>query len=225
MRASVLLETQTMNPMRGIEALSKVFGVEPDHVSRALRFAIQNRSKIRSRMSGLLAEDQLQRLLGDDRHTLALVGDLAMRFAGRPDDGRVLMAVYKASVGATAHRPITRRGVGALPEHHNHEYVQQAIHILKAAELPPLHTDGTDALQPGFQVGPAGDDLPGWVFIHPDPAADCRSGFTGGRLGYLAVMRWAGWGIVTEPLAQNLLAVCHPDHRNRPLPSGEVNPT
>ncbi|BDH10308.1 hypothetical protein [Streptomyces hygroscopicus] len=65
---------------------------------------------------------------------------------------------------------------------------------------------------------PGSDDEPsGWVLMHPDPDAGYRPGFAGGRLGCFAVMRWAGWGIVTEPLPGGVLAACHPDYRDIPF--------
>lgn len=130
------------------------------------------------------------------------------------------MDVYKASEGVAAHRATIRKGFGAHPAHHDNPFVQQVIRILQAADLPPVHIDGIHALHPGFQVLPGCDGgLPGWVFIVPDPDCEDRSGFAGGRLGYLAVMRWAGWGVITEPLDNDLYATCHPDYRHQPFPS------
>ncbi|MET8681727.1 hypothetical protein ABZW18_30125 [Streptomyces sp. NPDC004647] len=209
-----------MNYSQGIQVLSAQIGVDPSHVARALRVASQTHAAIRVSHFSHLTDEQFKHLIGGDRYVVAIVANYAMRFAGRIEDAQLPMDVYKASTGATAHRRIIRKGVGTLPEHHNHPHVQQAISILQAADLPPIHTDGTHELRPGFQVMPSGEDkLPGWVLIAPDPDADDRGGFAGGRLGYLAVMRWAGWGVITEPLPGGLWAACHPDYRNTPFTS------
>ncbi|MBT2366202.1 hypothetical protein J7E88_13000 [Streptomyces sp. ISL-10] len=205
---------------RGVQLLSEQIGVEPDHVARALRIATRTHAAIQATRYGQLTAEQFRRLIDNDHYTVAIVGNLAMRLAGRIEDAHLLMDVYKASVGATVHRPVIREGVGTLPQFHNHPRVQQVIRILQAADLPPIHTDGTRELAPGFQVDPGcEDEMPGWVFIQPDPDAEHRTGFAGGRLGYLAVMRWAGWGVITEPLPGGLWAACHPDYRNNPFPS------
>ncbi|MDT9689560.1 hypothetical protein Q5762_14675 [Streptomyces sp. P9(2023)] len=209
-----------MTHSRGIQTLSEQIGVEPDHVAHALRLASRTFAAIQTTHFRDMTADQFRRLIGSDRHAVAIVANLAMRHAKRIEDAQILMSVYKASSGIAPHRPVIRKGVGTLPEYRDHAYVRQAIHILQAADLPPIHTDGTHELRPGFQVMPGCDDLPGWLFIAPDPDAEARTGFAGGRLGYLAVMRWAGWGVITEPLTDDhLWAVCHPDYRNNPFPS------
>ncbi|MET8677047.1 hypothetical protein ABZW18_05460 [Streptomyces sp. NPDC004647] len=208
-----------MTHSRGIQTLSEQIGVEPDHVAHALRLASRTFAAIQTTHFRDMTADQFRRLIGSDRHAVAIVANLAMRHAKRIEDAQILMSVYKASSGIAPHRPVIREGVGTLPEYRDHAYVRQAIHILQAADLPPIHTDGTHELSPGFQVMPGCDDLPGWLFIAPDPDCEDRPGFAGGRLGYLAVMRWAGWGVITEPLADGLWAVCHPDYRNNPFPS------
>ncbi|MFE0190751.1 hypothetical protein [Streptomyces sp. NPDC058989] len=205
---------------QGIQVLSAQIGVDPSHVARALRFASKTHAAIRARRYSHLSDDQFTRLIGGDRFVVAIVANYAMRLAGRLEDAQLLMDIYKASTGATVHGPTIRRGVGTLPEYHDHARIREAIRILQAAGLPPIHTDGTRELRPGFQVVPGcEDELPGWVFIAPDPDADSRTGFAGGRLGYLAVMRWAGWGVITELLPGGTWAACHPDYRNNPFPS------
>ncbi|MER6086861.1 hypothetical protein [Streptomyces bluensis] len=166
-----------------------------------------------------MTDEQYRRLMGSDRHAVAIVANLAMRFAGRIEDALLLMDIYHASEGTKTPRLVIHEGVGTLPDHHDHPHVQHAIRILNAAGLPPIVTDGTHALRPGFQVLPSCDDLPGWIYIAPDPDCDNRTGFAGGRLGYLAVMRFAGWGVVTEPMPEGLWAVVHLDYRNNPFPS------
>jgi hypothetical protein len=209
-----------MTYTQGIQVLSAQIGVGPSHVARALRLASRTHAAIRASRYSHLSDEQFKRLIGGDRYVVAIVANYAMRFAGRIEDAQLLMDIYKASTGATAHRPRIRKGVGTLPEYHDHARIQQAISILQAADLPPIHTDGTHELRPGFQVMPGCEDkLPGWVLIAPDPHADDRGGFAGGRLGYLAVMRWAGWGVITEPLPDGLWAACHPDYRSNPFPS------
>lgn len=209
-----------MTYSRGVQLLSEQIGVEPDHVARALRIAARMHAVIQARQYSQMTAEQFRRLIVTDQYTVAIVGNLAMRFAGRVEDAHLLMDVYKASVGAIVHRPVIGEGVGTLSEFHGHARVQHAIRILQAADLPPIHTDGTRELRPGFQVMPGcEDELPGWVFIQPDPDADYRPGFAGGRLGYLAVMRWAGWGVITERLPGGLWAACHPDYRDDPFPS------
>ncbi|MER8002074.1 hypothetical protein [Streptomyces sp. NPDC095613] len=201
----------------GIQLLSARIGVEPEHVDRALAIVSDAHESIQAYST--LSDEEFERSVGRDRHVVAVVANLAMRFAGRIEDAHLLMDVYKASEGVSEHRVIIREGVGTLPEHHGHRHVETAIRILYAADLPPIHTDGTHVLRPGFQVQPVCDDLPGWTLITPDPDCDGRGGFAGGRLGYLAVMRWAGWGIVTEPLTDGRYAVCHPDYRDQPFPT------
>ncbi|MCR8573054.1 hypothetical protein [Streptomyces sp. Isolate_219] len=204
---------------RGVQLLSEQIGVDPDHVARALHIATRTHAAVQAVRYGEMTAEQFRRLIVTDQHTFAIVGSLAMRFAGRIEDAHLLMAIYKASIGATVHHPVIRAGEGTLPDLHGHAHVQHAIRILQAAGLPPIHTDGTHELRPGFQVMPGCDDeLPGWVLMHPDPDADYRPGFAGGRVGYLAVMRWAGWGVITEHLTGGLLAACHPDYRDNPFP-------
>ncbi|MDX3224592.1 hypothetical protein [Streptomyces sp. ME19-01-6] len=208
-----------MTYSRGVQVLSGLIGVEPDHVARALRVAARNHASIRPSHFSHLTDEQFQRLINRDQHAVAVVANLAMRFAGRIEDAHLLMDVYRASVGATAHQSLIREGIGTPPQFHRHEYVQHAIRILMAADLPPIHIDGVRELKPGFQVDPAWGDMSGWVFIQPDPDAEGRSGFAGGHLGYLAVLRWAGWGVITVPLPGGLWAACHPDYRDKPFPS------
>jgi hypothetical protein len=208
-----------MTYTRGIQTLADHIGTEPEYVARALRTASRAHAVIRANQFQHMTDEQFRRLIGSDRHVVAVVANLALRFAGRIEDALLLMDVYHASQGAKPPRQVIRKGVGTLPEHHDHPRVQQAIRILDAAGLPPIVTDGTHELRPGFQVLPAGDDLPGWIFIAPDPHCGDRTGFAGGPLGYLAVMRWAGWGVMTEPVLGGLWAVVHPDHRNDPFSS------
>ena len=203
-----------MTHNRGIHLLADHIGVEPEHVARALRVAARAHAVIRANYFSHLTDEQFRRLMGSDRHAVAIVANLAMRFAGRIEDALLLMDIYHASEGTKAPRLVIRKGVGTLPEHHDHPHVQHAIRILQAAGLPPIVTDGTHELRPGFQVLPSCDDLPGWIFIAPDPDCDYRTGFAGGQLGYLAVMRFAGWGVITEPMPLGLWAAVHPDYRN-----------
>ncbi|NEW72566.1 hypothetical protein [Streptomyces rhizosphaericus] len=208
------METTTMNHSRGVHLLAELIDVDPSHVARAVSTAARAHRAIHESCLHELTGEQLRRLVERDRFALAIVANLAMRFAGRSEDAMLLMDIYRASVGTQAHPMPIRKGVGTRPEHHDHPYVQRAIRILQAAGLPPLHTDGIHALRWGFQVQPAAEELPGWIFINPDPDCDERTGFAGGRRGYLAVMRWAGWGVITEPVYEGLLAAVHPDHRN-----------
>ncbi|ORT54281.1 hypothetical protein [Streptomyces sp. CB03238] len=213
-----------MTHTRGVQLLSEQIGVDVEHVARAFRIASTTHAAIRASRYSHLTDDQFRRLIGQDRYVIAVVANLAMRSAGRIEDALLLMDVYKASENATEHRLHIRPGVGTLPEYHDHPHVQQAIRILQAANLPPIVTDGTRELRPGFQVMPGCDDeLPGWVFINPDPACQERTGFAGGDLGYLAVMRWAGWGVITERLPGGLYAACHPDHRDNPFPTAPTS--
>ncbi|MGW2320166.1 hypothetical protein [Streptomyces sp. NPDC001680] len=204
---------------RGVRTLADHIGVEPEHVARALRAASHSHAVIRAQQFSHLTDEQFRRLMGGDRHVLAIVANLAMRFAGRIEDALLLMDIYYASEGAKAPRHVIHKGVGTLPEYHDHPIVQQAIRILDAAGLPPIVTDGTHQLRPGFQVLPGSDELPGWVFIAPDAECEDRTGFAGGQLGYLAVMRWAGWGVITEPMPSGLWATVHPDYRHTPFTS------
>ncbi|MGW7572357.1 hypothetical protein [Streptomyces sp. NPDC054765] len=214
------MEIITMTYGRGVKLLSDQLGVDPDHVARALRIAARTNVAVQAVCYGDMTTEQFRRLIVTNRHTVAIVGNLAMRFAGRIEDAHLLMNIYKASVGATLHHPVIRPGDGTLPQFHDHAHVQHAIRILQAADLPPIHTDGTHELNAGFGVmPPCEDELPGWVFIQPDPDAEHRRGFAGGRLGYLAVMRWAGWGVITEDVYGGRWAACHPDYRDNPFPS------
>ncbi|MER5546528.1 hypothetical protein ACWDBP_34815 [Streptomyces sp. NPDC001233] len=204
---------------RGVQTLADHIGVEPEHVALALRAASRSHAVIRANNFAHLTPEQYLRLTGSDRHAVAVVANLAMRFAGRIEDALLLMDVYHASQSTKAPRQVIRKGVGTVPEHHDHRHIQLAICILSAAGLPPIVTDGTYQLRPGFQVLPGCDDLPGWIFIAPDPDCEERTGFAGGRLGYLAVMRFAGWGVITEPMPCGMWAVVHPDYRHNPFPS------
>ncbi|GAA1920012.1 hypothetical protein [Streptantibioticus ferralitis] len=208
-----------MTHTRGVEILAEHIGVDVQHVARAFHYVSRTHTAIRATHYRHLTDDQFRRLIGTDRFPVVIVANIAMRFAGRPEDAQLLMDIFKASEDATAHRLHVRRGVGTLPEYHDHPHVQQAIRILQAADLPPIVTDGTRELRPGFQVMPGCDDFPGWVFINPDPACQERTGFAGGRLGYLAVLRFAGWGVITEPVADGLWAAVHPNYRSNPFPS------
>ncbi|OIJ97804.1 hypothetical protein BIV25_13440 [Streptomyces sp. MUSC 14] len=204
---------------RGIQILADHIGVDPEHVALALRAASRSHAVIRANNFAHLTPEQYLNLTGSDRHAVAVVANLAMRFAGRIEDALLLMDIHHASQGTKAPRLAIREGVGTLPEHHDHAHVQQAIRILQAAGLPPIVTDGTHELRPGFQVLPGSSELPGWVFVAPDPECDDRRGFAGGQLGYLAVMRFAGWGVITEPMPHRLWAAVHPDYRNNPFTS------
>ncbi|MFF4051908.1 hypothetical protein ACFYZ5_35225 [Streptomyces chartreusis] len=204
---------------RGILTLAHHIGVEPEHVARALRAASRSHAAVRANHFSHMTDEQFQRLIGSDHHAVAVVANLALRFAGRIEDALLLMDIYHASAGTKTPRQAVHKGVGTLPEHHDHPHVQHAIRILNAAGLPPIVTDGIHQLRPGFQVLPACDDLPGWIYIAPDTGCEDRTGFTGGVHGYLAVMRFAGWGVVTEPMPAGLWAVVHPDHRSNPFPS------
>ncbi|MFE0130133.1 hypothetical protein ACFWY6_00825 [Streptomyces sp. NPDC059037] len=202
----------------GVLELAKQIGLEPQHVAQALSTA--HRSFNHMQASTGMTVERLRRLFAHDRHSIAIVAAIAMRHAGRRDDALLLMDIFKASIGRTLHQLPIHTGVGTLPEHHDDPRVQDAVRILTSAGLPPIHTDGIHELRPGFQVLP--DDtgqLPGFVFIAPDPDAKGRTGFAGGDLGYLAVMRWAGWGVITERLPGGLYAACHPDHRHDPFPT------
>lgn len=209
-----------MTHSAGVRHLATQIGVQVEHVASALRLVTRTHTALRDAHYRDLSDDQYRRLLAHDRYPLAIVGNIAMRMAGRLEDAHRLMSIYKASTGTGAHTPRLRRGTGTLPEHHDHPHVQQAIRILEAADLPPILTDGTRALRHGFQVLPSCDDeLPGWLFLAPDPDAEHRTGFAGGHHGYTAVMRWAGWGVITAPLPEGLIPVCHPDHRHQPFPT------
>ncbi|MER7047976.1 hypothetical protein [Streptomyces jumonjinensis] len=204
---------------RGVQILSEQLGLDPQFVARAVPIAEQMKPEVRAAHFGHLADWQVTQL-SERNHDLytVVVANLAMRLAGRRDDALLLMDIYKASTGTAAHRPLIRPGVGARPWNHDHRRVQDAVRILTAAGLPPIHTDGQQVHKPGFEVLPDCPDLPGWIFINPDPEAEQRTGFAGGRNGYLAVMHWAGWPILTDPMPHGLWAVCHPDHRNNPFP-------
>ncbi|MFE2289809.1 hypothetical protein [Streptomyces sp. NPDC059452] len=202
----------------GVLELAEQIGLEPEHVAEGLRLACRSFNHVQTATN--MTVEQFLRAFTHKRHSVAIVANIALRRAGRRDDALLLMDIYKASVGIAPHTPPIHTGIGTLPEHHNDPLVQDAIRILTAAGLPPIHTDGVHELRPGFQVLPAGcGELPGFVFIAPDPGAKGRTGFTGGDLGYLAVMRWAGWGVITEALPGGLYAACHPDYRGNPFPA------
>ncbi|WP_421106687.1 hypothetical protein [Streptomyces sp. NEAU-S77] len=96
--------------------------------------------------------------------------------------------------------------------------------VISREECPSFSWTTLMSVRPGFQVvSDDTGDLPGWVFIAPDPGAKARTGFAGGDLGYLAVMRWAGWGVITERLPGGLYAACHPDHRYNPFPTATTS--
>ncbi|MFD7499532.1 hypothetical protein [Streptomyces sp. NPDC059850] len=206
----------------GVRQLAHEIGLDAYHVAHAVRFASRNFARVQ--VTTGISLDQYRRLLTQDRHAIAIIANLAMRHAGRREDAQLLMDIYKAAVGRLPYEPPIHTGVGTVPECHGHPYVQQAVRILTAAGLPPIHTDGVRELRPGFQVvSDDAGDLPGWVFIAPDPGAKTRTGFAGGDLGYLAVMRWAGWGVITDRLPGDLYAACHPDHRYNPFPTAPTS--
>ncbi|MEV4907095.1 hypothetical protein AB0N46_20955 [Streptomyces albidoflavus] len=206
----------------GVLELAKQIGLEPEHVAEGLRLACHSFNHIQAN-TGMTVE-QFPRVFTHNRHSIAVVANIAMRRAGRRDDALLLMDIYKASVGIAPYLPPIHTGIGTLPEHHDHPFVRDAIRILTAAGLPPIHTDGVHELRPGFQVLPdTTGHLPGFLFIAPDPGAKDRTGFAGGDLGYLAVMRWAGWGVITERLDGGLYAVCHPRHRDSPFPAAPTS--
>lgn len=167
-----------MTYTRGIQTLANHIGTEPEYVARALRTASRAHAVIRANQFQHMTDEQFRRLMGSDRHVVAVVANLALRFAGRIEDALLLMDIYHASHGAKPPRQVIRKGVGTLPEHHDHPHIQQAIRILDAAGLPPIVTDDTRELRPGFQVLPACDALPGWIFIAPDPDCGDRTGFS-----------------------------------------------
>ncbi|MEU6138778.1 hypothetical protein ABZ848_00275 [Streptomyces sp. NPDC047081] len=206
----------------GVLQLAHEIGLDPEHVAHAMRLA--SRTFARVQVSTGMTLDQFRRLFTQDRHSIVIVANIAMRHAGRREDAQLLMDIYKAAVGRLPYERPIHTGVGTLPEHHSHPHVQEAVRILTAAGMPPIHTDGIHELRPGFQVMP--DDtgqFPGWVFIQPDPGAKARTGFAGGDLGYLAVMRWAGWGVITERLPGGVYAACHPDHKSDPFPTAPTS--
>ncbi|MBT2413977.1 hypothetical protein J7I94_26105 [Streptomyces sp. ISL-12] len=206
----------------GIRELAHQIGLDPEHVAYAVRFA--SRTFARVQVTTGMTLDQFRRLFTQDRHSIVIVANIAMRHAGRRDDAQLLMTIYKAAVGRLPYERPLHTGVGTLPEYHGHKQIQEAVRILTAAGMPPIHTDGVHELRPGFQVMPDDTgDLPGWVFIKPDPDAKARTGFAGGDLGYLAVMRWAGWGVITERLPGGLYAACHPDHQGNPFPTAPTS--
>lgn len=202
----------------GALELAKQIGLDPHHVAEALRLAHRSFNHVQA-TTGMTVE-QFRRLFTHNRHSIAIVASIAMRHAGRRDDALLLMDIYKASVGTAPYLPPIHTGIGTLPDYHDDPQVQEAVRILASAGLPPIHTDGIHELRPGFQVLPDDSgDLPGFVFIAPDPDAKGRTGFAGGDLGYLAVMSWAGWGVITERLPGGLYAACHPGYRDNPFPT------
>ncbi|MEU7640975.1 hypothetical protein AB0C11_33740 [Streptomyces sp. NPDC039016] len=208
-----------MNNSPGVQLLAEELGVEAEHIAHALEIATDTLAAVHTSRIADMTAQQYRRLNRRDHHAVAIVANLAMRHAGRIDDAHTLMSVYKTSAGINPHHTISRKGVGTRPEHHSHTYVQQVIRILQAADLPPVHTDGTRELRPGFRIIPGCEQLPGWVYIAPDPDCDSRSGFAGGRRGYLRVMRWAKWGVIDQPITDDLWAAVHPDHLTKPNPS------
>ncbi|MFJ2247445.1 hypothetical protein ACIQ9I_02790 [Streptomyces sp. NPDC094461] len=206
----------------GVLELAKQIGLDPEHVAEALRLACRRFNHIQATTS--MTTDQFRRIFTHNRHSIAIVANIAMRRAGRRDDALLLMDIYKASVGIAPYMRPIHTGIGTLPEHHEHPHAQDAVRVLSAAGLPPIHTDGVRELRPGFQVLPdTTGHLPGFVFIAPDPGAKSRTGFAGGDLGYLAVMRWAGWGVITERLPGGLYAACHPSHGETPFPTAPTS--
>ncbi|WP_148312600.1 hypothetical protein [Streptomyces noursei] len=207
------MESHTMS--RGIQALADQLGVNPDHVVRAIRYVKATHPQEREDRHGHLSEVQFLNRVNSDYRILTTVGNLAMRFAGRTEDAHLLVNIYKASVGAAVPRPVVREGIGTLPKHYHHESVQHGIRILHAAGLPPIRISGNRTLEPGFLVTPNCGDLGNWLFVTPDPGAENRKGFAGGREGYLAVMRWARWGFLTATMPGDYFAVRPPEIANR----------
>ena len=170
-----------MTHSRGIQTLSEQIGVEPDHVAHALRLASRTFAAIQTTHFGDMTADQFRRLIGSDRHAVAIVANLAMRFAGRIEDAQLLMDIYKASSGTARHRPVIRKGVGTLPEYHDHAYVQQAIHILEPPTCRPSTPTAPTNCAPASRSCPAATTCPAGSSSRPtqtprpapaSPAAD-----------------------------------------------------
>ncbi|MFF9478044.1 hypothetical protein [Streptomyces sp. NPDC014733] len=197
-----------MNITEEIQNIASQIGIDPDDVAHALETA----HSAYDHLNGTQTDPaEFHDRFANNRKTAVSVAIIAMRSANRRDDAQILLDTHKASTSAVPYQLPIHTGIGAVPQDHNAPHVQDVIRILAAAGLPPIHTDGTNELRPGFQVL-ACDELPGWVFIAPDPDAENRTGFAGGELGYLAVMRWVGWNVYTERLTGGLYAVGHPDH-------------
>lgn len=203
-----------MTHPRGVHLLAEQIGLDVQHVARGFETARHAHDVIRTSYSNL-TDEQFARLVHKDRFPIVIVANYAMRFAGRIEDAQLLMDIYKASTDTAAYLEHLRPGVGAHPDDHGHPQVAQAIRILRAADLPPVEAQGEQMTYPGFQVMPC-DIYPGVVFISRDPDCETRTGFAGGRDGYDAVMRWAGWSTVPVPVdGADFVAACHPDYVQR----------
>ncbi|WP_425834245.1 hypothetical protein [Streptomyces fractus] len=202
-----------MHYSRDIRAIAENLAIDPAHVARSLQFVIRHTAHQPTRRPSGQTPGAHRRALVLDSDAIATVANIALRMADRNDEAHLLTAIRKTATGTSAHKPVIHRGVGTLPEFHGHPRVAEAIAILQAAGLPPARYDRTGWADPGFQVLPGDHTTPDWVFLLPDPDAEHRDGFTGGRRGYPTVMQWAGWTIHDQPFHGGLWAARHPDHQ------------
>ncbi|WP_432034613.1 hypothetical protein [Streptomyces antibioticus] len=196
---------------RAIELLAEELDLDPTYIARAYRISRAAFAADHQRRFRQVSSDAYVRIASANRFAETCVAATAMRLAGRPGDSAVLQDIQQAMT--TTPEPLLG-AVGALPEDVRHPLVRDAVHILLAAGLPPLRMIGSTVMSDGFQVVPSLPELPGWVFVGPDPDAETRTGFAGGLRGCARVLRWAGWFIAPED-DTGVIGALHPDHVRR----------
>ncbi|TQE21609.1 hypothetical protein Sipo8835_37290 [Streptomyces ipomoeae] len=194
---------------RAIELLAEELDLDPSYIAHAYRISRAAFAADHRRRFPHVSMDAYVRITSANRFAETCVAATAMRLAGRPNDSAVLLNIQRAMT--TAPEPLPG-AVGALPEDAQHPLVRNAVHILRAAGLPPLQMNGIAVTHYGFQVVPALPELPGCVFVGPDPDADTRTGFAGGRWGCARVLQWAGWLIAPQDVENDVIGAIHPDY-------------
>lgn len=195
---------------RAIEYLADELGLDRGYIVRARRIgsAVFEANRCHHPQLSLPA---CLRAVTADRYAETCIAVTAMHLAGRPDDATLLLNIHRAMKTA----PNALVSVGALKEDLRDRRVRDAIHILRAAALPPLRMNGDTVISHGFQVVASTPEMPGWIFVGPDPDAENRTGVAGGRDGYARVLRWANWLTAPDEEGNDVIGALHPHDARR----------
>ncbi|MEV4557225.1 hypothetical protein AB0K51_09520 [Kitasatospora sp. NPDC049285] len=196
-----------------VQRLAEQLDLPAEAVAISYRTVRQALDRHRQQYHPTMPAETYVRLAFADGYALALIAAASFRLLHRDEDAARVEAI-RAAAHPEPGAPRIRPTAGCAPEDADHPDVQAAVAILAAAGLPPIETPRGD----GFQVVPAGPELPGWLFIARDSQHAERTGFAGGPSGYERVMRFAGWLTRPEP-DTGLLAICLPDHIRQALGS------
>ncbi|GAA0694871.1 hypothetical protein GCM10010193_56950 [Kitasatospora atroaurantiaca] len=153
-----------------------------------------------------LSVEAYLRLAFADGYAVNLIAAASFRLLRRDTDAEIVEAIHRAAHPKPG-APHVAPSAGCAPQDANYLEVRTAIAILTAAGLPAIEAPRAG----GFQVVPAGPELPRWVFIARDQEHAARTGFAGGADGYERVLRFAGWFTRPEP-DTGLLGACPPEH-------------